>query len=160
MIPYCVPQLKGPQYATLDKPPNNDKFDALNPRSLAQKSPLLQHCLQLNEAKNPPPSQQFHNHINIPPEILGLFHAPATAPPPPIIAPHHAVPVLLPPALEPGPKMTIEDFCTNFSLSNAILECLCKNGYSGSHVIQHIEIGELKSMQFLPGEIAELKEAV
>jgi hypothetical protein len=68
--------------------------------------------------------------------------------------------MLLPLALKPGSKMTIEDFCTNFSLSNAILECLRKNKYSGSHVIQHIEIGKLKSMQFLPGEIAELKEAI
>jgi len=56
--------------------------------------------------------------------------------------------------------MTIEDFCGWFSLSIEILERFCVNGYSGSHVIQHIEIGKLWTMAFKPGEIAELGEAV
>jgi hypothetical protein len=68
--------------------------------------------------------------------------------------------MLLSPSLKPGAKMTIEDFCDHFSLSPEILERLHKNGYSGTHVIQHIEIGKLRSMDFKPGEIAELKEAV
>ena len=68
--------------------------------------------------------------------------------------------MLLPRSLKPGMKMTIEDFCTHFSLSAEILERLRKNGYSGTHVIHHIEIEELRSMDFKPGEIAELKEAV
>ncbi|KAF8237293.1 hypothetical protein L208DRAFT_1248561 [Tricholoma matsutake] len=68
--------------------------------------------------------------------------------------------MLLPPPLTPGAKMTIKDFCDRFSLSVEILEHLHANGYSGSHVIQHIEIGELQTMALKPGEIAELKEAV
>ncbi|KAF8221371.1 hypothetical protein L208DRAFT_1127664, partial [Tricholoma matsutake] len=34
--------LKGPQYATIDMPPNNALFDTLDPRTVAAKSPLLQ----------------------------------------------------------------------------------------------------------------------
>lgn len=68
--------------------------------------------------------------------------------------------MLLPPPLTPGMKMKIEDFCSRFSLSAEILERLHANGYSGSHVIQHVEISELRAMAFKPGEIAELKEAV
>ncbi|KAF8223476.1 hypothetical protein L208DRAFT_1128111, partial [Tricholoma matsutake] len=72
----------------------------------------------------------------------------------------NTAPMLLPPPLTPGTKMSIEDFCGWFSLSAEILERLHANSYSGSHVIQHIEIGELWTMAFKPGEIAELKEAV
>ena len=68
--------------------------------------------------------------------------------------------MLLLPPLTPGAKMSIKDFCGRFLLSVDILECLRANSYSGSHVIQHIEISELRSMAFKPGEIAELKEVV
>jgi hypothetical protein len=123
---------------------------------VAAKSPLLQCRLQLNaEAKA---AQEIHNHINIPPEIIRLLQPNAIAQP----SESHAntAPMLLPPTLTPGVKMTIEDFCGQFSLSVEILKHLRANGYSGSHVIQHIEIGELRTMAFKPGEIAELKEAV
>jgi hypothetical protein len=123
---------------------------------VATKSPLLQRRLQLNaEAKA---AQEIHNHINIPPEIVRLLQPNAIAQPAESRA--NTAPMLLPPPLTPGAKMTIEDFCGRFSLSVEILERLRANGYSGSHVIQHIEIGELRTMAFKPGEIAELKEAV
>ncbi|KAF8237292.1 hypothetical protein L208DRAFT_1248352, partial [Tricholoma matsutake] len=69
--------LKGPQYATIDTPPNNTIFDTLDPCTMAAKSPLLQHHLQLNaEAKA---AQEIHNHINIPPEIVRLLQPNALA---------------------------------------------------------------------------------
>ena len=108
---------------------------------MAAKSPLLQHCLQLNtEAKA---VQEIHNHINIPPEIVRLLQPNAITLP---SEPHaNITPMLLPPPLTPGAKMTIEDFCGQLLLSAEIIEHLCVNGYSGSHVIQHIEIGVLCS---------------
>ena len=148
-------KLKGPQYATIDTPPNNNLFDTLDPHTVAARSPLLQRRLQLNaEAKA---AQEIHNHINLPPELLGLLRPHSAAQPP---GSHPIPPMLLPPPLKPGLKMSIEDFCNQFALSAEILERLRKNGYSGTHVFQHIEIGELRSMDFKPGEVAELKEAV
>jgi len=149
-------KLKGPQYATINIPPNNTIFDTLDPRTVAARSLLLQRHLQLNaEVKA---AQEIHNHINIPPEIIRLLQPNAIAQPPESRT--NAIPMLLPPPLTPGAKMLIKDFCGQFSLSVDILECLHANSYSGSHVIQHIEISELWSMAFKPGEIAELKEAV
>jgi hypothetical protein len=140
----------------IDTPPNNTIFDTLDPHTMAAKSPLLQHHLQLNaEAKA---VQEIHNHINIPPEFVRLLQLTAIIPE--SQAHVNATPMLLPPPLTPGAKMTIKDFCSRFSLSAMILECLHANGYSGSHVIQHVEISKLWAMAFKPGEIAELKEAV
>ena len=131
-------------------------FDTFNPHTVATKSLLLQHHLQLNaEAKA---AQEIHNHINIPPEVVRLLQLNALTQPPESYA--NTAPMLLPPPLTPGTKMSIEDFCSQFSLSVEILECLCANGYSGSHIIQHIEIGKLWTIAFKPGEITELKEAV
>jgi hypothetical protein len=125
---------------------------------VAAKSPLLQRRLQLNaEAKAAP---EIYTHINIPPEIIRLLQPNARSPPPESRSTAMPSTMLLPPPLKPGAKMSIEDFCNRFSLSVNILERLRANGYSGSHVIQHIEIAELRMMAFKPGEIAELKEAV
>jgi hypothetical protein len=123
---------------------------------VATKSLLLQHHLQLNVGAKA--AQEIHNHINIPPEIVRLLQPTAIIPE--SLAHINATPMLLLPPLTPGAKMTIEDFCSQFSLSAMILERLHANGYSGSHIIQHVEISELWAMAFKPGEIAELKEAV
>jgi hypothetical protein len=125
---------------------------------VAAKSPLIQRRLQLNAKAKA--AQEIHTHINIPPEIVRLLQPNSVSLPSGSQAYANTTPMLLPPPLVPGTKMTIEDFCTQFSLSAEIRERLRANGYSGSHVIQHIEIGELRAMAFKPGEIAELKEAV
>ncbi|KAF8230389.1 hypothetical protein L208DRAFT_1281992, partial [Tricholoma matsutake] len=110
--------LKGPQYATIDMPPNNALFDTLDPCTVAAKSPLLQCRLQFNtEAKA---AQEIHNHINLPAELLGLFRPPVL--PGPLLDTHASTPMLLPPTFKPGQKMTIEDLCTQFSLSTKILD--------------------------------------
>ena len=156
-------KLKGPQFSTIDTPPNNTLFDALDPRTVAAKSPLLQRRLQLNAQAEAKAVPDIHTHINIPPEIIRLLQPNARSPPPEsrgaAMQPMPST-MLLPPSLKPGAKMSIEDFCNQFSLSVEIFERLRENGYSGSHVIQHIEIAELRMMAFKPGEIAELKEAV
>ncbi|KAF7372261.1 hypothetical protein MVEN_00085600 [Mycena venus] len=43
--------LKGEEFATINKPPNNELFDKLDPRALAARSPLLQRRLELNQQK-------------------------------------------------------------------------------------------------------------
>jgi hypothetical protein len=106
---------------------------------MATKSLLLQYYLQLNAKAKA--AQEIHNHINIPSEIIRLLQLTAIIPESP--AHINATPMLLPPSLAPGAKMTMEDFCSQFLLSAMILECLHANSYSGSHVIQHIEISKL-----------------
>ena len=104
--------------------------------------------------------QEIYNHINIPPEIVRLLQLTAITQPPESQAHANATPMLLLLPLTPGMKMKIEDFCSQFSLSAEILEHLCANSYSGSHVIQHVKISKLWAMAFKPGEIAELKKVV
>jgi hypothetical protein len=123
---------------------------------VASKSPLLSAQTQA-VAKAAP---EIHNHISIFSEIIKLLQPNARSPPPESRSAAMPSTMLLPPPLKPGAKMSIENFCDQFSLSVDILERLHANGYSGSHVIQHIEIAELRMMAFKPGEIAELKEVV
>lgn len=62
--------------------------------------------------------------------------------------------------LQPGAKLTIDDFCIRYDLAEVIRDKLKDNEYTGSHEFQHIEINDLKEMRFLTGHIAGLKEAV
>ncbi|KAJ7922062.1 hypothetical protein B0H13DRAFT_2317823 [Mycena leptocephala] len=75
---------KGEEFATINKPPNNELFDKLSQQALAARSPLLQRRLELNQkstANHTPPQI----NINFPPEsaeFLGNPPAPAAAVPP------------------------------------------------------------------------------
>ena len=109
-----ISKLKGPQYATIDTPPNNAIFDTLDPHTVATKSLILQLNAEAMAA------QEIHNHINIPPEIVRLLQPNALTQPPESHA--NTAPMLLPLSLTPGTKMLIEDFCSQFSLSADILE--------------------------------------
>ncbi|KAJ7939894.1 hypothetical protein B0H13DRAFT_1542013, partial [Mycena leptocephala] len=57
--------LKGEEFATINKPPNNQLFDCLSPQALAAQSPLLRRRLELNkkDAVNSTPPQI---NINVP----------------------------------------------------------------------------------------------
>ncbi|KAJ7878928.1 hypothetical protein B0H13DRAFT_1892379 [Mycena leptocephala] len=76
--------LKGDEFATINKPPNNELFDKLDPRALAARSPLLQRRLELNQQKAAAAAPQIN--INFPPELVGLFGKPAAPPPEPAVA--------------------------------------------------------------------------
>ncbi|KAF8224090.1 hypothetical protein L208DRAFT_1313391, partial [Tricholoma matsutake] len=159
---WAVAILKGPQFATIDMPPNNNLFNALDPWTVAARSRAwhganakvfgFEQGNILIVLLHPPFYDQYVWIMH----LLSSLSFPLSQ----HSESHLSPPMLLPHSLKPGMKMTIENFCTHFSLSTEILECLQKNGYSGTHVIHHIKIEELRSMDFKPGEIAKLKEAV
>ena len=68
--------------------------------------------------------------------------------------------LLLPRLAAPGPRLTLQQFCSEYSLSNAVYHKLDENGYTGSNTISYIQVSELKEMGFKHGEIAAMKDAV
>lgn len=147
-------QLKGEQFATLDKPPNNTLFDAISAPSLSKQSPLLQRRLELAAEKNKAAAPQVH--INIPPELFGVLRPPAAA----IANPPPSSTTLIPGHLRPGPDMSVDDFCALYDLDTDIADRFKQNKYKRTQTFQFIEVPELKEMGFVGGEIAELKVAI
>ncbi|KAJ7639649.1 hypothetical protein DFH06DRAFT_1138372 [Mycena polygramma] len=147
-----------------ETPPNHGIFATKSGGKLAPSS-LLQRRAAGNQPVAPA-APTINNHFTIPDRLLDLVRpqaAVAAAPPvalQPSFIPHHAHPMLLPPNTEVGPPMTIADFCTLYELDAEILAKLTKNGYKNSGVFFWIKIADLETMVFLPGEIAELREAV
>lgn len=127
---------------------------------MAAKSSLLQRCLaDRNKNTSSAPTINF----NIPPELLGLLRLPASENAANTVAlPHQDQELmpLLPPTMQPGLDLTLIDFCTKFSLVNAILTKLHSNGYTGTRTIKYIVVSELKEMGFMNGKIAAMKDAV
>ncbi|KAJ7769664.1 hypothetical protein DFH07DRAFT_938223 [Mycena maculata] len=159
--------LKGKTYADEDKPPNGDLFDGVNDKSLAARSPILQRRLDLKAEKNAATTPQIN--FNFPPEMLQIFrpapaHAPALAPAPapapvqPALAFQTAM--LIPHPLVPGPKMSIEEFCKEYELDDDIRDHFRQHKFKSTSSFQYIELAELKGMDFLAGEVAELKVAI
>jgi hypothetical protein len=62
--------------------------------------------------------------------------------------------------MEVGTQIPITTFCVITSLDDAIAEKLAANGYRTTAAFRFIELKDLPLIQFLPGEIAELREAV
>jgi hypothetical protein len=142
----------------IDMPPRIPLFDAIDPRSLAAKSPLLQSRInQLNKDKTP--AAPVINVV-LPNGMLGYgqHHAPihnhAPAPVPP------ASSSLLPPGTKPGSKQDIATFCTVHNLSEAILERFLTHKLTGTQAFRYIEERHLTEMGFMFGEIVDLREAV
>ena len=59
----------------------------------------------------------------------------------------------------PGIDMTIEDFCMQYGVETGAEERLVKNSYGHACLLSFVAIQELKDMNFLPGEIASLRDA-
>jgi hypothetical protein len=59
-----------------------------------------------------------------------------------------------------GEQMSITMFCITSGLDDSIAEKFAKNGYKTTASLRFIELKDLPLIQFLPGEIAELREAV
>jgi len=68
--------------------------------------------------------------------------------------------LLLPGSAAPVPCLTLQQFCSKYSLSDAVYQKLDENGYTGSNTISYIRVSELKEMGFKHGEIAAMKDAV
>jgi hypothetical protein len=154
-------QLKGPEAATIDKPPNHHYFNAISAHNLTGNTLLQQRRASIT-AKDAPASPVFNLHL--PENLLAPLNpncpVPAAAP---NLAPPFAITnskMLLVPAMEVGLKLTVLQFCLEYRLSASIQTKLTENGYVSVHTFKYIEVDELKDMGFLRGEIAELKIAV
>jgi hypothetical protein len=60
----------------------------------------------------------------------------------------------------PGEDMPLEQFCTQYKLSQAILDKLHEHSYSQARTLCFVTIEELKEMKFRLGEIAALREVI
>ena len=67
---------------------------------------------------------------------------------------------LIPSTHTTGPQMSMEQFCSIFTLSQDIFRRLDDNKYSGTQAFAHMEASELWEFGFKLGEIVDLKEAV
>jgi hypothetical protein len=56
--------------------------------------------------------------------------------------------------------MPLEQFCTQYKLSQAILDKLHEHSYSQARTLCFVTIEELKEMKFRLGEIAALREVI
>ncbi|KAJ7668085.1 hypothetical protein B0H17DRAFT_1210147 [Mycena rosella] len=151
--------------ADADTPPNHKIFEVKGGVTAAPT--LLQRRLAANNATNNAPV--INNHFAIPDGLLDLLrpNAPAAAPAAPIVpvpAPSsialHNEPMLLPPGTVVGPRLSMAAFCGIYELDDSIVEKFAANGYKNASVMYLIKLADLEKMQFLPGKIAELRDAV
>ncbi|KAJ7236981.1 hypothetical protein C8J57DRAFT_1087900, partial [Mycena rebaudengoi] len=157
--------LKGNNFATLDKPPNNELFDEVGAAALSACSPLLQRRLDAKEKNSASSAPQIN--FNFPPEFAALLRPPAPAapappaPPDPHTAlPHPTVPMLTPHPLILGPNLSIAQFCEQYNLDDDIKERFLQNKFRFTDSFKYIELSELKTLEFMGGEITELKAAI
>ncbi|KAL4062389.1 hypothetical protein V8B97DRAFT_1877926, partial [Scleroderma yunnanense] len=59
-----------------------------------------------------------------------------------------------------GSPLSLNEFCTAYSLSDTICQKLDENSYTGSNMISYICISKLKDMGLKYGEIAAMKNAL
>ncbi|KAJ7773785.1 hypothetical protein B0H14DRAFT_340488 [Mycena olivaceomarginata] len=90
-------------------------------------------------------------------EILRPVIPATTARPPPQI---NEPQMLLPPNTQPGQPMLISMFCIEYNLDDSILDKLTANRYKNASAFRFIRLMDLEKMEFLPGDIAELQDAV
>ncbi|KIJ07779.1 hypothetical protein PAXINDRAFT_89848 [Paxillus involutus ATCC 200175] len=135
---------------TSKPPPNHHKFNNIPGRTAVSISPLLQR--RLTECNQPATGQTGPVfNFNIPPEILGIFCPIGAAQPQPAQAVIEAsrassIPVdhnqlaLVPSAAQHGQKLSLDEFCDRYCLSQDIHTKLHENGYTGTKTISFIVI--------------------
>ena len=154
-------QMKGEDFATIQKPPNHKLFD-MNNKNI---SPVLQRRMANRaQSKAAPPAPVFHislgnDFANIlrPPPTAAAAQAIATGP---SLHAENPSSLLLHPSRLPVPEMDIAVFCQQFDLAPQTLEKLKENYYGKAQVLRFVRIDDLKEMGFRMGEIAGLQDAV
>ena len=106
----------------------------------------------------------INNTFTIPDAFLDMIRpsqptAPAAVAPPLIQSLHEQV-MLLPPNTKVGAPITITQFCVQYDLDDSIATKLASNGYRKASSFNFMQLKDLAAMEFLPGEIAELRDAV
>jgi hypothetical protein len=149
-------QLKGPNFATIDKPPNNSDFDGLVTAVVGQPS-LLQQRAQAQNQKAQASGPVIHNHLNIPEGLLGLVGGNHHPQPVPVPARTDSV---IPPGYSPGIRQSIADFCKTNDLADSILARFTEQKFTSTYAFRHMSVEDLKEVGFFAGEIADIREAV
>lgn len=157
-------QLKGDSFATIDRPPSHQLFDNANIMS-----PVLAQCKAAQDAKNATTSNTsssveftMSNFL----ELATILHQPPPSFPypsmasPPDLAQSCFSTMLLPPSRTAGPDLSLQEFCQQYDVSDAVQTKLIDEGYTRSRVLQYVAIADLKEVGLKLGEIASLKDAV
>jgi hypothetical protein len=173
-------QLKGPDTATLQKPPSHHLFNALNNNQVGQANALLERRARLNaqSAPAPPVAPTMNFNLNIPAEVATFLRPQAPPGPPAVDVPAatardpglvlQPLPVvsntlqsmLISSDRLPGPELSLADFCSKYGLTNGISQKLDENGYAGSHTFEYASWDEMRDAGLKSGEIAQLKHAI
>jgi hypothetical protein len=59
-----------------------------------------------------------------------------------------------------GPNLSIAQFCEQYNLDDDIKERFLQNKFRFTDSFKYIELSELKTLEFMGGEITELKAAI
>ncbi|KAJ7857967.1 hypothetical protein B0H14DRAFT_2578134 [Mycena olivaceomarginata] len=142
--------------ADADTLPNHAIFSGKGNGGLAPAS-ILQKCIAVNAANQPASTAPM---INI--SFDGLVNFLRPAPAPTAGQPHHVKEpnMLIPPNTQPREPMSISMFCIQYNLDDCILEKLAANWYKNTSTFRFICLMDWEKMEFLPGDIAELQDAV
>ncbi|KAJ7360773.1 hypothetical protein DFH08DRAFT_800216 [Mycena albidolilacea] len=146
-----------------NSPPNHAIFSGNGNSGLAPQS-ILQRRIAANQSVASNSAPTINNHFSFPDALMDLLRpAPASAaavPPATPTTQTHDGQMLLPPTMNVGIAMSIDVFCATYDLDPSITDKLATNGYKKASAFRFIELKDLVSIQFLPGEIAELRQAV
>jgi hypothetical protein len=140
----------------MEKPLNILLFDPVSSHTAVSKSPLLQahlNAISKEKALPLPPAAPVVNVI-LPNDMFNPYQHLR------LLAPALQITGLIPFTHSTGPRMSMEQFCSIFALSDDIFRRLDNNKYSGTQAFAHMEASKLRELGFKPGEIVDLKEAV
>ena len=151
-----IQKLRGPTYATLEKPPNIVLFDPVSKHAIVSKSLVLQAQLDAI-AREKGPQQPPVPPINI---ILPNSYQPAPPTLPAIGLIGSAPGGLIPEMHKEGPKIDMATFSAIYCIPDDIHQRLRENKITGTHAFSQIIVTDLKDMGLKLGEIIDLKQAI
>jgi hypothetical protein len=87
---------------------------------------------------------------------------PAAVPIPPVANPRYDVqyPNILQADRQPGPDMTIAEFCAHYELGDGTRQKFITHGYERARVLRFITLDDVTKMELRLGEITELRDAI
>lgn len=148
----------------MDRPPHDPLFEKVPSWVKGPKNELLERRIADMKGKSSTQDDKqpvvINNHTHFPPN----FGNPLAQTP---FIPGVAVPglsassaTLVPSGKEPGPKLSITEFCQQFDLGEAIAIKLSENEFASTHSFVLTSVQDLKDIGMKIGAIHELRSAV